>query len=485
MRIFTLILLPLILLGSDFHSDKVINKNSAAVIKIFNYSVQPDYYTPWTMHRQTASSGSGVLIKGNYILTAAHVVSNSTYLEVQKSMDAKKYFAEVKWIAHDADLALLEVKSKDFFVGTTSLSIGELPKRQDGVAVYGYPTGGLQISITKGVISRIEQTVYAHSAIDLLSIQIDAAINPGNSGGPAFNKKGEIVGIAMQGLVASNSIGYIVPSPIINHFLNDIKDGTYDGFPDDGLYIQDMENSDLKAHYNMQKRTGVLITSVIIDSTSDGYLKKGDIILEVDGHKVNDDNSLKTKELQKIATNYVVKQHFIGEKIHFKILRDGKELDFHIPLKNRISKIPFEHEKRPRYYIYGGFMFTTLTQNYLAAWGKNWLYKAPIDFLYAFHNTDIRNHVDDEIVVLQRALHNRINAGYTPNNVIVKKVNGIRIHSLTELAQLIEKSTQEVIIETNNNTTFIIDVSKAKASEKSILDQYGIKVKGVLSSIKQ
>ncbi len=479
---YLLLILPLFMFASDFHTDKIIEKNSAAVIKIFSYAVTPNYYVPWSMHGQSASTGTGVVIKGNQILTAAHVVSNATYLEVQKSLDPKKYFAEVKWIAHDADLALLEVKDEIFFEKITPMTIGSLPKRQDGVAVYGYPTGGTQISITKGIVSRIEQTVYVHSAIDFLSIQIDAAINPGNSGGPAFNKSGEIVGIAMQGMTLSNSIGYIIPTPIIKHFLKDIEDGRYDGFPDDGVYIQEMENRALKQYYKTQKRSGVLVTSIIQGSSADGYLKPDDVILEVDGHAIADDNSISTQEIKKVSTNYAIKKHFIGEEVHFKILRQGKVLEVAMPLKGHVSKIPFEHEKMPRYYIFAGMVFTPLTQNYLGAWGKDWDKKAPVDFLYAFRHADITKSDDQEIVVLQGALYNKINAGYSPSNEIVKSVNGTEIHSLTDLAKIIDESSETVVVKTYTSSVYIIDVKEAQKVEQQILTQYRVSKKSHLDS---
>ena len=480
LKLLLLIFLPYLLFASDFHSDKTIKTNSASVIKIFAHTVSPNYYVPWSMNRQSASTGSGVIIKDNYILTAAHVISDASYLEVQKSLDPKKYFATVKWVAHDADLALLEISDKSFFQGTKPLSIGKMPKRQDGVAVYGYPAGGTQISITQGIISRIEQTVYVHSKIDLLSIQIDAAINPGNSGGPAFNKKGEIVGIAMQGMLASNSIGYIIPTPIIKHFLDDIKDGHYDGFPDDGIYVQLMENETLKAHYKMKKRTGVLITTVLKNSSSDGYLKVGDVILSVDGYTLSDDNSVKTETLERVASNYLIRRHFIGDKARMTILRQGKKIDLEVPMKKFISKIPFEHEVQPQYYIYGGLVFMPLTRNYLYAWGSGWAQKAPLEFLHALQYADLEETTPKEIVFLQGALQDRVNAGYTPRNEIITKVNEHNISSLVELSNLIEAEKGDVVITTQRGNTYVINKKSAQETQERILQRYGVRAKSYM-----
>ena len=100
----------------------------------------------------------------------------------------------------ECDVALLTVDADAFWAGLRPLEFGGLPRLQDAVAVVGYPIGGDTISVTSGVVSRIEVLSYAHGSTELLGIQIDAAINSGNSGGPVFNSRGECVGIAFQSL---------------------------------------------------------------------------------------------------------------------------------------------------------------------------------------------------------------------------------------------------------------------------------------------
>jgi S1-C subfamily serine protease len=151
-------------------------------------------------------------------------------VQVSRAYDPEKYMAYIEIVGHECDLAILRVKDKAFFEGLKPLSLGTLPKLRDDVAVYGFPTGGDKISITEGVVSRIEIQPYAHSDRNLLAVQIDAAINPGNSGGPVI-QKGKIIGIAFQTNTEGENIGYMVPVPIIEHFLTDIEDGKYDGFP--------------------------------------------------------------------------------------------------------------------------------------------------------------------------------------------------------------------------------------------------------------
>ena len=94
---------------------------------------------------------------------------------------------------------------------------------------YGFPTGGTSLSITKGIVSRIEFVPYSFPTSGL-RIQIDAAINPGNSGGPAVAGD-KMIGLAFSHMVNAENIGYIIPNEEIELFLKDVADGQYDGKP--------------------------------------------------------------------------------------------------------------------------------------------------------------------------------------------------------------------------------------------------------------
>ena len=168
-----------------------------SVIKIYTTQAEPDYFTPWRLLTPRQSSGSGAVIENSRILTNAHVVANASYVQAQKHNDPRRYQARVTFISHEADLALITVDDPEFFADLEALTIGDLPEPLQEVSVYGYPIGGKTLSITKGILSRVEQQVYAHAGAYLLAGQIDAAINPGNSGGPVIVDQ-QIVGVVMQ-----------------------------------------------------------------------------------------------------------------------------------------------------------------------------------------------------------------------------------------------------------------------------------------------
>ncbi|MCK5767943.1 MAG: serine protease, partial [Candidatus Atribacteria bacterium] len=244
-----------------------------AIVKVYVVSDSPDYYNPWSMQGPRGASGSGSIIENNLILTNAHVVSDHTFLQVRKYGETTRHRAEVVAVSHLTDLALIKVDEPGFFDGEPFLSLGELPEPQQEVLVYGFPMGGDMLSITKGIISRIEHQPYVHSSSVFLAAQIDAAINPGNSGGPVLMDD-KIVGVVMQGISSSQNIGYMVPVPVIRHFFDDLKDGSFDGYPSLGVSLQDMENPGLRGYYQMEKdMSGVLINQIIPGSPSDGNLQ--------------------------------------------------------------------------------------------------------------------------------------------------------------------------------------------------------------------
>ena len=122
-----------------------------------------------------------------------------------------RYAARVSFVDAQADLALLEVEDASFFASVRPLTLGETPPVQTAVQAYGFPVGGDTVSVTSGIISRIEIGNYAHSMEALMMAQIDAALNPGNSGGPVLGLDGTVVGIATMIGVGKQSEGYAVP----------------------------------------------------------------------------------------------------------------------------------------------------------------------------------------------------------------------------------------------------------------------------------
>ncbi|PIA29567.1 hypothetical protein AQUCO_05800005v1 [Aquilegia coerulea] len=305
-----------------------------SVVKIFTVASSPNYFLPWQNKSQRETMGSGFVLSGRRILTNAHVVADHTFVLVRKHGSPNKYRAHVHAIGHECDLAILHVDDPDFWNGMTSLHLGHIPFLQQAVAVVGYPQGGDNISVTKGVVSRVEPTQYVHGATQLMAIQIDAAINPGNSGGPAIMGD-KVAGVAFQNLSGAENIGYIIPVPVIKHFISGVEEcGKYVGFCSLGLSCQPTENVQLREYFRMgNEMTGVLVSKINPLSDAHRILKKDDIILAFDGVPIANDGTVPFRNRERITFDHLVSMKKPNETAKIRVLRDGIQYEFTVTLQ--------------------------------------------------------------------------------------------------------------------------------------------------------
>jgi S1-C subfamily serine protease len=451
-----------------------------SMVKIYCVQNEPDYDNPWNMSGPEAFSGSGCVIEGNRILTNAHVVSNQTYIMVRLHGQSQKHPAKVIVVSHEADLALLTVEDPSFFAGIKPLKFGGLAEVEQEVVVCGFPEGGDTLSTTKGVISRIENQHYVHSWTELLAGQLDAAINPGNSGGPVMVGR-RIVGVVMQSLKKSENIGYMVPVPVIEHFLADMEDGRYDGFPEDGIRIQPLENESLKKMFGLnEEQSGALVTAVTPGSPAENRIFPGDVILSIDGHQIADDCTVEFRPKERTGCDFYVKQHQVGEQAVYKIFRRGAERTVRLKLhKNSEGSrlVPMaKYDVQPSYYVFGGLVFCPLTLNYLLTWGDDWSEDAPYNLLTYFADGELTRQ-GEEVVVIIKVLASDVNNGYGDMiNTRVVEANGEKIRNLEGLIRAVETDTGNpfVAFKTEHHQTIVVDRKKAEAAHDEILSAYRI-----------
>jgi len=442
-----------------------------AVVKIEATSTSPNYWLPWQNKITQSSSGSGVVIDGGVILTNAHNVADSSLITVRKQNNDTLFVAKVKFVDHDCDLALLTVADPKFASDITPLEFAATPPPQSLVVAAGFPLGGEGISLTQGIISRIEIRRYAHSLKWLLTAQVDAAINPGNSGGPVlFN--GKVVGIAFQGNNRGENLGYMIPYEIVRHFLDDIRDGKVNGFGQLGFdYIQ-LDNPDTRAYLKMTPdQTGIMVCKVQ-PQTDKNALKVGDVVLAVDGRKIANNGNIRLADGQPRHFTTVISARQVGEMVKLTLLRDGKIVESELAVRKIREQVePHLYDRRPEYYVIGGLVFTRLTYSYLLEWGGN---NSP---------AELRRRIGREnpapgehVVLLAQVLADEVNVGYQYlDSRVLVSINGKKVHNLKETVDMVEKCRDKYITFLfEEDTPVTLDLGKLRAATPRILERYRI-----------
>jgi len=336
----------------------------ASVVKVFATARYPDPYRPWTKQAPREGTGTGVIIEGRRILTNAHVVLYASQVQVQANQSGDKVSATVEAIAPGIDLAVLRLEDETFFAQRPALPrAARLPGVKDPVMVYGFPTGGTNLSITKGIVSRIEFTLYNYP-VSGLRIQIDAAINPGNSGGPAVVDD-RMIGLAFSRLGGGDNIGYIIPAEEIDLFLADVADGRYDGKPALFDPLQTFENPALRTHLKVGREVeGVIVTGT--DSAEEGYpLRPWDILTHIAGTPIDNEGMVRRGDLR-VRLHYLLQSQARDGRIALTVVRDQTPRVMEVPVPpQRPLVMPDLVGNYPSYFIYGPVVFSAATQAFL------------------------------------------------------------------------------------------------------------------------
>jgi S1-C subfamily serine protease len=453
-----------------------------SVVQIFTEFVEPNWSTPWLFDIPHRASGTGFLIDGNRIMTNAHVVAWTSQLVVRKYHDPKPYFAKVEFVAHDVDLAVIKVDDPDFYKGMKPLDFGPLPKVRSQVITYGFPAGGQQISYTRGVVSRIEVQGYVHIGDRaFLAVQTDAAINPGNSGGPVIQDD-KVVGVAFEGISGLQSTGYFIPTVIIHHFLDDIKDGKYDGVPEAGLRLSSLQNPAFRRMLKLpaDSNKGVRVDQVLDIPETQALIKPNDVIMQVGDYPVDEDGTI-TYDGNTVGVSAAVDLAQSGDTIPLKVWRDGQMLDIKLPVKvySDDDAQGNQYDVAPHYYIYGGLVFTPLSLDYLKTFGQDWSDAAGRDLIYelVYRHIEDPKHWRPEPVVLASILDHSVNANFTTRGqAMVDKINGIRIEKMSDVPKAFAATTgPDAIIEFLPDHHFeVIRKDDAEKANPDILETYRV-----------
>jgi hypothetical protein len=344
---------------------------------------------------------------------------------------------------------MLSVEDEDFWSGLEPLSFGPVPQLQDAVICVGYPTGGDAISVTQGIVSRLAVAKYSHGDENLLIIQIDAAINAGNSGGPALDSRQRVIGVAFETLEGAENIGYIIPVPVVEHFLRDIEmTGKYQGFCSPAFNWQVCENPGMRDSLKIpHSEGGVLVSQVHPLADCARVLQANDVLLSFDGVPIGQDGTIGYRGGERVSFIHLFTSKFVGDQASVSLLREGKllELKFTLLPRAELCRVHM-YDTLPPYYIFAGLCFTVLSCPFLEAeYGEKWDKKAPISLCErVFYG--VQQQEGQQVVIMNQVLTAPVNIGYEEfSNLQVVKVNGVDIVNLKQMMWLVKRATTDYI----------------------------------------
>jgi S1-C subfamily serine protease len=312
----------------------VYRKNIGSVVNITSKAVTFDFFYGLVPEE---GQGSGFIIdKAGHILTNYHVIAQARQIEVTLH-NRKKYRATIVGTDRSHDLAVVQIKGPDL----TPMVLGDSGNLQVGQKVYaiGNPFG-LAGTLTRGIVSSIRSVQEPDGMTIDEAIQTDASINPGNSGGPLLNLRGEVIGI--NTMIASSvgqsaGIGFAIPINTAKAVINDLL--TLGRVRRPALGVRTIPiDPELAEQLGLAADYGLLIVQSVPGGAADNaglhggteraflgnipIMVGGDLIVAVDGQKVEDQ-----QELAQIMNN-----HRAGDTVRITIYRGKKKMDVNVTL---------------------------------------------------------------------------------------------------------------------------------------------------------
>jgi len=439
---------------------QVVQSNSLVRV---NATSQPySLHLPWQKESPSGRRGLGVVLAGNRVLVTAQMVADATYIELELPDKGQKIPAKVVAVDYEANLALLEStsdKQKTFFAGLKPMAVDVSTRIGDNVDIL--QTGRVGELIKSEL--KIGKVLTRHYNVEGSGFLVYEANNIVRSEANSFTlpvvKGGKLVGLLLS-YDSKNQVTTILPAPIIEHFLKDVADGTYEGFPSLGMELQSTLDEQFRDFLGLEPGApGVLISMVMKGGSAEkAGMKKGDILVAINGFAIDSRGDYKDPQFGALSSSHLVRgRAYVGDKVEIKVIRDGKEVTLNGDLTRRKPDdylvLPYLFDKGPRYVLMGGLLFQELSRPYLDAFGEERRGGAILRLAHiASHPDQYEEEGRKKLVFLSLVLPTPSAQGYDKlGGQVVNKVNGRTIHDLNDLAEAFKNAKDTVhVIELND-----------------------------------
>ena len=480
--LFNIIILYAFTYSFSLFATNAKNKFKNSIVRISTTYQTPSFYEPWRWSPPQTKSGQGVIINKNTVLTLASNVVNATMIKVKLNSEPVPTNMHIIAINLNSNLAILK---GDLPSTVKPLKIPEKSPfiKGDDINFYWKSDQG-DIMEGSAILERIEAKFI--SKFSLQQQTVYRAIRSNQQyialGIPIFDKNNKFFGLAIRG--GSEYEFSILTCDIIKRTFNLKKNQKQQP-----TGIPGFQTAPLTQIYYRQKlgltstNNGCLISKLFEQGTGIHDLKQGDVILEVDGKKIDAWGKYENKLFGMLPFQHLFSESYISTFIPMTIMRNKKQMQLNIKLAsiddNKWLIRRNEGKEQSPYLIRGGFIFIPMTISLLKAWGNNYLNNAPLPLIEVFnkYKYKLRTPEQDELVILSRVLPHPSNIGLQSiQNMVISKINGKTLKNLKQLKSILDVNDKEVIKLSlfPGDIPLWLNPKTLKDADNDIQKQYGI-----------
>lgn len=470
---FTLLLLAPLQLAAQSVETSVIRINST----IQTWSVSQ----PWDKSAPGKRRALGALLSGNRVLTTAEMAANVTYIELENADNTRTLPAKVLAIDYETNLALLgpdNGDTKGFFKGLQPLTLGPPAKIGDKIDVWQLEDNGMPL-VTHATIQSVDVVSSFAGGHFFLTYEAKGSMQSASS---SFTlpvvRNGKLLGL-LSSYSSKDQIIDVMTPEIIAGFLADAKDGDFVGVPSLGIGVSSTVDPSFRKWLKLPDDVGGLyVTRVRKKSSAElGGLKKGDVIVSIEGHKIGRRGYYTDPNYGRIFWSHLVRgTQKVGDQITLNVLREGAVEKLTVTLARSGKRLvpSYTYDQAPTYLVKGGFIFQELTATYLRAFGKDWKSTAPLNLLDVLSSPEDYKKDRNKLVFLSATIPTPATTGYERlNNLIISKVNGQTIADISTLIKAFQQPGPDglhtIEFDDGNPKTIYLDAKASNTIDAELL----------------
>lgn len=442
-----LALLPAFAAAAPAANPKRDRSADSSVVRVTSTNQQSDLIRPWAKKAPFTRRGLGAVLGKSRVLVTAELIQNYSHVELEKAESGERMEAKVLCVDYEANLALLEPADVKYLAGMKPLEVVTDAVVGDTLRILQLESNDAVVA-TPGPVTTVEVARYQidEASFLLYRLSLSLPVKESSFTAPVL-KDNKLAGMLLRYSPQSQTAD-VIPGPVVAHFLKDYEDGEYRGFPRAGFQFASTRDPQLRQYAGMPAGNGgVFITDVIEGMpAAQGGLKVGDVLLALGDAQIDQDGNYNEPLYGRITVSHILStKNQVGDKLAFKILREGKPMTLDITLGKKAAKdfaiVPYAFEAQPNFVITGGIIFQELTRPHLKEWGNEWRRAAPQRLVMydQMQNTLIKGD-RKRIVFLSQVLPTASTVGYNELAfLVVTKVNGVTINELADLPKALEK----------------------------------------------